>query len=170
MMVISIFLEGCSTYVPRYSPSVDNVKVIRSFPAGKKINIGEFTSKYPRQSSLLCRAVGPISTPDGEPFADYVRKAFIDELRMAELYSKDANLTIKSHLESIEFNSITGKWYFVLVVSSNTNQSFTVEESYDYATSFVGSTACNMTAQALLPAVQALIKNVVNHPSFRKML
>jgi len=170
LMGIVFFLGGCSTYVPRYSPSVDNVEIIRSLSSEKKINVGPFTSTDAGKSSFYLTRCNPITTSDGKPFADYVRKAFIDELRMAGIYSNDAQLVIKGHLETIDFSSVTGKWFLVLAVSSNTNQSFTVEETYDYSTSFIGTVACNRTTQAFLPAVQNLIKKVLNHPSFQEML
>jgi len=174
ILVVTFVLEGCASFnAPHYAISADNVDAIRSTfgtSSGKKVNVGEFTSENSGKSTLWCRGAPSIKAPSGEPFVDYVQKAFIDELRVAEVYSKDAHLTIKGHLKEFDFNSHFGTWTLALVVSSNTNQSFTVEENYDYSTSFFGSIACHRAAQALSPAIQNLIKKVVSHPSFKQML
>jgi hypothetical protein len=36
---------------------------------------------------MLLLLVGPTKTPDGEPFSNYVRKAFVDELKIANVFS-----------------------------------------------------------------------------------
>jgi len=173
ILVVTLVLEGCASFnAPHYSISVDNVDAIRSTVgnySGKKINVGQFTSEKAGKSTLWCRGA-PIKAPNGEPFTNYVQKAFIDELRMAEVYSKEADLIITGDLIEFDFNSHFGTWTLALVVSSNNNQSFTVEEEYSYSTSFFGSVACHRAAQALSPAIQNLIKKVVSHPSFKQML
>ena len=63
-----------------------------------------------------------------------------------------------------------GVWYIVLRIMSNTGGEFVVVENYDYKSSYYGETACNQTAQALMPAVQNAISKVVAHPQFRAML
>lgn len=58
-------------------------------------------------------------------------------------------------------------WYLLLTISDTAGHSFAVSEDYDYQSSFVGETACNQTAQALMPAVQDLIKKIVSNPEFK---
>jgi len=131
-----------------------------------KVNVGPFTATKPNQKEIMCRAVGPIKTPDGEPFENYIRKAFMDELRMASAFSGDAKVTLTGNLDSIDFNSNSGKWLIDLTVVSSNGNSLSVSEAYDYKTSFYGETACNQTAQALLPAVQNVIGKVINNSKF----
>ncbi len=173
VLVVAVMLEGCASFnAPQYAISADNVDVIRSTvgTSGKKINIGQFTSEDSGKATLWCRGAPSVKAPNGEPFVEYVQKAFVDELRVAGVYSENASLTIKGHLTKFDFNSHFGTWTLALVVSSNTSQSFTVEENHDYSTSFFGSVACHRVAQALSPAIQNLIKKVVSHPSFKQML
>jgi hypothetical protein len=170
LLLAVISLNGCSTYaVQRYSISTDNVMALREIK-DKKINVGSFTSQQPGLSSITCRGVGPIKTPDGEAYSEYVRKALIDELKIADVYSSEAPITLTGQLNSIDFSSNSGEWNFSLTINSSNGRSMTASESYSYTTSFYGETACNQTAQAVMPAVQDLIGKVVRNPEFKALL
>lgn len=88
LVVLAVSSTGCSTYAAaRYSISADNVRTLRTFK-GQTVNIGAFTAAKPGQTEITCRGVGPIKTPDGEPFEQFIRKAFLDEMTIAELYAR----------------------------------------------------------------------------------
>lgn len=112
-IVISIItLAGCSTYsVSRYSISADDVVALRTLPQNS-VAVGAFTSPGKPVSKIRCRAVGPIKTPDGEPFAEFVRKAMISEMKMAGAYSENAPTQITGVLNNINFSSTAarGTW------------------------------------------------------------
>ena len=94
IILLAAILSGCSTYAAqRYSISVDNVTALRSLE-GKPLKVGPFTAAKPGLSEIMCRGVGPIKTPDGEPFADFIRKALIDELKLANAFSPTAPATL----------------------------------------------------------------------------
>ena len=171
VVILSVtVLSGCSTYAAqRYSISADNVTALRAL-GGKTLNVGSFTSSQPGLKEIMCRGVGPIKTPDGEPFADFIRKALIDELRMANAYAVNAPITLTGNLTQIDFSSNSGNWTLALTVSSSNGKSLTITENYPYTTSFYGETACNQTAQALMPAVQNLVGKVVRSPEFLTLL
>jgi hypothetical protein len=119
----------------------------------------------------MCRGVGPIKTPDGEAFEEFVRKAFVDELTIAEVYASDARTTIMGRLDSIDFSSGMGAaWNIGLTVTSSNGQTLSVSEEYKYTSSYYGETACNQTAHALMPAVQNVVGKVIRHPSFPELL
>lgn len=163
-------LTGCSTYAAnRYSVATDNVVALRTLNK-KTINVGTFSSSQPGQSEIMCRAVGPIKTPDGEPFCEYIRKALVDELRMANVFSTNAPVTLTGNLDQIDFSSNSGTWEIALTVRCSNGKSMTVSENYSYTTSFYGETACNQTAQALMPAVQNLVGKVVRSPEFAALV
>ncbi|MFT5104263.1 MAG: hypothetical protein ACI86C_001927, partial [Candidatus Latescibacterota bacterium] len=48
--------------------------------------------------------------------------------------------------------------------------SLSTSENYSYTTSFYGETACNQTAQALMPAVQNIIGKVVRSSEFGELI
>ena len=169
-LLLILILGGCSTYaVDRYSISADNVTALRALDI-EKISVGEFTSFEPGLTKIMCRGEGPIKTPDGNTFVEYIRESLIDELQIAEIYSPDAPVILTGHLENINFSSTAGKWNLSLTIKSSNGKSILVDEEYKYTTSFMASTACNQTAQALMPGVQNLIKKIVTNPHFPNLV
>ena len=165
-----LVLTGCSTYaVDRYSISSDNIVALRSCGVDK-LNVGEVTCFEPDLKEIMCRGVGPIKTPDGNTYSDFIKEALIDELQMADIYSVEAPITLTGHLEDIDFNSTTGDWNLALTIHSSNGQAISVTENYKYKTSWYGETACNQTAQALMPAVQNIINKVVTDKDFSNLL
>ncbi|MEO9946556.1 MAG: hypothetical protein ABJH28_13965 [Paraglaciecola sp.] len=168
--LVLVGASGCSTYsVNRYAVSVDNISSIKSM-ANSKINVGDFNAVGESKTSIMCRGVGPIKTPDGNSFEGFIRKAFIDELKMAEAFDADAPVTLTGTLDSIDFSSASGSWDIAMTVNSSNGKSLTVSESYSFTSSFYGETACNQTAQALMPAVQNLIGKIVQNENFLKLV
>lgn len=165
-LLLVAMLSGCSTYsANRYSISADNVVALRTLN-GKTINVGAFSSSEPGLSEIMCRGVGPIKTPDGEPFSEYIRKALLDELRIANVFSPTSTTTLTGNLDKIDFSSNTGNWNLALTIKSSNRRSMVVTENYSYTTSFYGETACNQTAQAFMPAIQNLVGKIVRSPDF----
>lgn len=163
-------LAGCSTYATsRYAINADNVTTLRELNT-KQLNVGNFTSSQVGQKEIMCRGVGPIKTPDGETFAEFVRKGLVDELKIAGTFSSSAPITLTGNLNRIEFSSTSGSWDLSLTVRSSNGKSLTANENYAFTTSFYGETACNQTAQALMPAVQNLIGKVVLSQDFKALV
>ena len=165
-IVLALFISGCSTYAAnRYSISVDNVTALKTL-SGTQLNVGQFTATKPGLTEITCRGVGPIKTPDGETFENYVRESFIDELKLAELYSENAPVTLTGNLDNIDFSSNSGTWDLSLTIKSSNGKVISVSETHSFKTSFYGETACNQTAQSLMPAVQDLISKIIRNPEF----
>ena len=170
LIAIISSISGCSTYASsRYSISADNVIALRTLN-GAKLNVGAFTSSKPSQYEIMCRAVGPIKTPDGQTFENFIRKAFVDELNIAEVYSPSSKIILTGNLDAIDFSSTSGTWNIALTIKSSNGDSLSVSENYSYATSYYGETACNQTAQALMPAVQDLIGKIVRNVEFKNLI
>lgn len=163
-------ISGCSTYsASRYAVSVDNVATLRTMN-GKTVNVGQFTAKEASQKEIMCRAVGPIKTPDGEPFSEFVRKALVDEMKLANIYSVSAPVTLTGNLDVIEFNSMGGSWDLALTVNSSNGKSLSAKETFVFTPSLYGETGCNQTAHAFMPAVQNLIGKVIHAPEFAGLI
>lgn len=137
---------------------------------GKTVNVGTFSASTPRQTEIMCRGVGSIKTSDGEPFVEFVRKAMLDEINIANIYSSSAPVTITGNLDAIDFSSNSGNWNLAFTVKSSNGKSMSVSESYGYTSSFYGETACSQTAQAFMPAVQNLVGKVVRSPEFAALV
>lgn len=163
---LTILSTGCSTYsASRYSINTDNVVAMRALNS-KIVNVGSFSATKPGEKEIMCRGVGPIKTPDGEPFSEFVRKAFLDELKIANVYSTNAPVTLTGNLDAVDFTSASGGWSLALTVKSSNGKSLSVSENYAFTTSWNGETACNQTAQAFMPAVQNLVGKVVRSQEF----
>jgi hypothetical protein len=119
----------------------------------------------------MCRAVGPIKTPDGEPFEEFIRKALVDELKLSELYAPSAPVVLTGRVDEINFQSgADAAWRLKVTLTSSNGKSLSVAEDYGYKSSWYGETACNQTAHALMPAVQNVIQKAVRHPDFSTLL
>jgi hypothetical protein len=165
--LLVITLSGCINYaVSRYSVSVDNVTALKEKNLNKKINVGKFSSYQQDLSVIVCRGAGPIITPDGELYSEYIRKALVDELKMSGLYSIDAPITLTGRLNTLTLSSTGGYWDISLSVKSSNGQEITVEENYNFQTSFLGDNACNQTSLALMPAVQKTLSKVLTGNNF----
>jgi len=170
LVVVTPFMIGCATYsAVRYASMAETVATLRQYRA-TPVNVGAFTMKNSRGASIDCRGAGPVQTPDDEPIEEYVRKALVSELIMAEVYSQTAPVTLTGFLEEFDFSSMKGRWKITLVVTSSNGRQVTVPEDYDYDFHFTGDVACRQTAHAMTPAVQNVIRTLVQHPGFPALL
>ena len=171
LAITVLALSACSTMQPpRYAVSVDNTQVLKKLSG---IN-GEFVSlNQPVKFSSGCRLTRPIEPADGLTIPQFITKAFNDELKMAEKYSKDA-VKITGDITKIELSSISGVtngyWNLGLSLNSTNGTNLTVNNKYSFKSGFVGITACNAVTDALPSAVQDLIKATVNHPEFANLM
>jgi hypothetical protein len=163
-------VTGCSTYaVNRYQPNAETVAALKPMH-GRTAAVAAFTSTGQSPTQITCRALGPIKTPDGETYAEYLRKGFIAELESADLYDAKAPVTLSANLDSLDFNAASGHWRLGATMKSTNGKTVSATEDYKYSSSFNGETACNQTAQALLPAMQDLISKIVRSPDFPALL
>ena len=137
---------------------------------GKTLNVGAFSSSIPGQKDILCWGIEPVNTPDGEPFSNFVQKALLDELKIANVYSPSASVTITGNLDSIDFSSVNGSWNLALTVMASNGKSMSVSESYIYTSGVYSATVCRQAAQAFMPAVQNLVGKVVRSPEFMALI
>lgn len=166
-VAVVILSSGCSTMTPaRYSVSVDNNQALKKY-AGTSVKLASVTAESTYDAS--CRMMGPIEASDGMTIPQFVGKAFNDELKFANIYS-ETGVTLNGSLTKIEFSSTSGLtngvWNLAIKLNSSNGKSMSVASSYGFKSGFDAITACNQTAQALGPAVQDLIKKIVDDPLF----
>ena len=174
--LISIVLlsTGCMTITPgRYSILVDNHQALKKY-AGSQVRIAAMLTPVNYRAS--CRLItGKILGPDGMSIAQYVEKAFNDELKLANIYS-DNGVSLIGSLTEINFSSghkgllANGWWDLSLSLSSDNGKSMRVANRHEFQSSLDRYVACDRTAQALTPAVQDLIKKAVTDPQFGALL
>ncbi|MET3010427.1 hypothetical protein ABXT00_14005 [Stenotrophomonas koreensis] len=169
--VIMASLSACSTMTPaRYSPSADNQVALRSISDGAA-HVVQIVSSADYSAS--CRMAGPIQASDGMTIPQFVQKAINDELKMAGIYSEQRN-PLSGEITKIAFSSTAGLtngwWNIALTLKGSSGQSVSAEVTYNFKSGFDAMTACNQTAQALGPAVQDLIKQLVSDPRFTDLI
>ncbi len=82
---VSLLFAACSTMTPaRYAVSMDNHEALKRF-AGSEVRVVSIDSATAYDAH--CRMVGPIEAADGMTIEQFVRKAFNDELKFANVYS-----------------------------------------------------------------------------------
>jgi hypothetical protein len=105
LSLVFALLVGCSTMTPaRYSVSIDNNQALKKYE-GVKAQIVSITP--PERVDLNCRLMGPIEASDGMTIPEFVRKAFNDEFKFANIYSEDG-ITLSGNLNRISFSSTSG--------------------------------------------------------------
>jgi len=170
LLFAAIISTGCSYNVSKYGVSIENVNKLKKLDS--KLNIEKFTSNTAGQSSIGCRAAGPVNTLNNQPFEEYITNAIITELKLAGKYDKKAKISLKGHLEMIDFNSNLGtaNWLFTLKLTSSNSKSIVINSKYEFPGSFVADRACAEVAQAFSPAVQNLINDIISNPKFKTLL
>ena len=166
-----LLLTSCSTMQPpRYSISVDNLERLRTFE-GAQVRVVSLNQQAAYESN--CRLFGPIEPADGLSIPAFITKAFNDEFKVARIHSENGT-KITGDITRIEFSSVTGLtsgyWHISLDLESSNGETLSISNRYGFKSGFDAITACNATADALTPAVQDLIKEVVSHPKFGKLL
>ena len=161
----SILVSGCAYNTSPYGASVANVTKIKAANI-KAVSVATFTSTKPGNSTITCRAAGPVTVKPS--FEEYIKNAFVDELKLSSAYDPNSKIEISGKLESVDFSSgmTNGNWSITLTVANNKSQSFTTNSTYPFSGSFVADKACQEVAQAFSPAVQKLIEDVVSNPQF----
>ena len=168
IIAVSTLATGCAYNSAPYGASRQNVEKIKTAKI-PPVSVGTFSAATPGQSSITCRAAGPVTVKPS--FAGYIQEAFTDELKLAGAYDANAKTVLSGKLDEVDFSSgITdGKWRFKLTLSNNKSQSFTTESVFPFSGSFVADKACQEVAQAFSPAVQKLIEDVIQNPQFRAL-
>ena len=167
-------LASCITITPgRYSTLVDNQQALKKY-AGSQARVTAMLT--PVNYSGSCRLVtGKILGPDGMSIAQYVQRAFNDELKTANIYS-DSGVSFVGSLTEINFSSghggilASGWWDLSLSLNSGNGKSIKVANRYEFESSLDRHVACDRTARALTPAVQDLINKAVTDPQFGNLL
>ncbi|WP_313406298.1 hypothetical protein [Stutzerimonas kunmingensis] len=175
-IVLSLFLvsaialsTGCAITADRYQPTAVNQQVLKNLDV--KMNVGNFKAKK-TDYKVMCRLANNVDLPDRKSFEKYIEDALVEELTMAGMYSKNADVTINGYLNDTDVSSgfTDAHWTFDITVSSH-NRVLEVEHKREYSASFVGGIACgNDMPKSLMPTVQELINKIIRHPDFESMV
>jgi hypothetical protein len=116
--------------------------------------------------------MGDIEPADGKSIPEFIGDAINSELQLAEAYGSDISLT--GEVNEISFSSIdgltNGEWIIGLKLEDSDGASAEVRTVYRFKSGFDAITACNATADALTPAVQDTIRDMIGSADFAKLV
>jgi len=178
LLVVFLFsatiLSGCSTTnsIPYKASTANVISIQQSLESrGAMVSIGDIGSAKGVDQSPTCRLMGPINVAPGKTLAQYIKDAFQEELFMARVYSPNAETELSGTLKSLSFSSVSpANWNITMNIQSNHSEGYDVSVKYPFDTSWDAYSACHNVATAFGPAVQELLKQVVNHPDFSSLV
>ena len=168
-----LVLAGCETTnsIP-YKASTTNVLTVQQKlqTQNRKVQLGTVAMAPGVEEHLLCRLSGEVKVAPGKTLPQYIKEAFQEELFMAQAYATDAPAIITGTVDKIGFSSVAPAfWEISMSVKSNFSPGYQVSTKYVFNTSWTAYSACKNVADAFAPAVQDLLKEVVNHPGFANL-
>lgn len=176
-LAAAVLLTGCQTQLtpPAYRTSRDALFYLHQAPDAS-VSVSPFSGR--RLNALwLDQCRGLRGNRAGFLAGDfsYVRNAFVQELRLARLYTESGGaVTLTGNLDRVRLNRVApfdGRWSIQLRLSSSNGRSITVREDYRFDfDGLLGPAGCRSAVRALEPAVRGLIDKTVTHPEFRSLL
>ena len=170
--VISV-LVGCSTINSSpYRASPTNVVAVKQAlgSSDTTLSLGSFSLAPGVEESLTCRLLGPIDVAAGKSVSQYVKEALQEELFLAGAYDPQSSIALSGQIERLGFSSVSpASWDISLRISSNKSAGYVTDVNYGFGTSFDAYSACQNVANAFGPAVQELLRRVVQNPAFSEL-
>jgi hypothetical protein len=153
---LCLFVTSCGGMIMnRYSSYPQNNSLLKETTKNNeiKIKVADFTADYEAKTAQSCRMVGTINMPEKEKPYEVIRKALIDELILANLYSPDATKTMTAHIKKITFSTVDPKWVIDGTFDLEGKKVPLITE-HKFQGGFVAVTACNNAVNAFMPSVQ----------------
>lgn len=133
----------------------------------KKVSVCQVTVAAGIDEKPSCRLLGPIVVAPGKTIRQYIKEALQEELLLASSYDPASATVIDAEIDELSVSSVSpASWTVGLRVRSNKSQGYRVVGNYKFDTSFTAISACKNTADAFGPAVQELIKKIVEDKGF----
>ena len=166
-------VAGCeSTNSIPYKASTANVIAIQQalHTQGKKVSVGNVVMAPGVDQSPMCRLMGPVTVTPGKTLPAYIKEALQEELFMAQVYQTSAPSILEGRVEALSFSSVSpANWKISMHIKSNVSPGYTVAITYPFDTSYSAMYACKNVADAFAPAVQELLKQIINDPKFASL-
>jgi hypothetical protein len=169
LCLLALLIGGCAPAITqRYYPSAKNTIALRDLAALRPQGfvVGKFEGG---PESVTCR-LAAISPPDRQSFAEFIRGAFVDELSLAGLAADKSGIELRGSIKSLDVECSTfgtGVWTIAFEYSVGGQSSVLVKADYEFEGAFAGATVFNNAQQALVPAVQDLIRQIVTSAEFQ---
>lgn len=162
------FSVGISFPVDRLAPNGAD----QAQPAPPRgITVAPFEAGTGALLAEMCRLRGPITTPDGETFATYVRHALVGEISRSSLKAEPAaGVQIQGKLDALDFSTTRGEWRMQLTLRSSNGKELTIEDDFKFPVLFNGDTACRVAAKSFAPALRTSLGRQLQRAEFAALL
>ncbi len=94
-----------------------------------------------------------IYPPDNKTFEEYIKDAFINELKSQNLYDKSSNKTITIYITKLDFDTFNGHWIISGNIKLPNRKTFYITEVYDFGFIYLGDQACREVLRTFPNAV-----------------
>ena len=168
----TMILPACSQFhVPPYSVNHKSVSELRKIrdDSNVMLSVGTVSGEGQDLSTLMCRGVGPVKSASSGTFGQYIKDAIIAEMSIAEVYLEQSDIQIELDFSKFDFTSTSGEWEMAANVRVR-GLEFPVSIKHSFSPSWFGETACDQTAQAMMPAVQEFVYRLVSNQQFHRSL
>lgn len=164
-----IFLSACESFTAdRYVVNSSNQASLKSIGTSQKFSVGDFTPTSEEAMSVGCRLAGPIQVAGASDHAEYIQRAFQDELNSSSLYRQSASKVFTAEISKIYVSTVApASWDISGTFYLNNRRLKSVSVSYPYKTSFSAMGACNNAAENFPYAVEEFIGRLVSSPEFK---
>lgn len=170
-LALAMALGGCVSITPATYTVSPEVRQSLARYQGEHALVVSMTG--PANFDPMCRAVGNVRIENDLSVAQFVQKAFNDELRYAGI-AGEGGAKLTGTLNKVDFSSsaavVNGYWDLDLTLKSSNGKSMEVPIHYDFSAGFSGITACSNTSQALAQAAQELVRRTAADPRFPTLL
>jgi len=167
-------LAGCTTAVSqRYALSDGHPQAIKALGI-----TGVKFAKFEEPAGTfrdLCRQQAFLRLADNVTHAQYIQRAFEDELKAAGAMAagQPPAVVIGGKVNRVEFGTMTGLtggfWKIGLTLTSSNGTTLDLDEDYRFEAGFAAVYACQNAADAFPRAVQHLVGKAVQSPSFASL-
>lgn len=164
-------LSACESFTAeRYVSTSVNQALLEDLALTESFNVGVFAVLDENNISVGCRMAGPIQVAGNGDHADYIRNAFVEELRNVRRYSSSAVKTINADITKVHVSTISpAAWTIAADFQVNGRPLNSIENKHPYKTSYTAINACRNAADNFPYAVEGFIKNFLESPEFQQI-
>lgn len=172
---ICMLFVGCAGPAPHYSPSIDNVELLKKASLGT-LKVGQIgvTSGMPGANAMSLRANSMVS-PVGAHYGDYLASALRQELELAKLENPQSRqevsgVLIKNNIDAggISTNEGQIEARFIVKRAEQITYDKVKKAELKWDSSFAGAVAIPLAANNYPVMVQKLLNTLFSDPDFLK--
>ena len=170
IILIALIMSGCSIPAPKYSPSFDNVTMLKK--ANSPVDVTDFTGATAGLGTISLRG-NTLESPHGKDLIYYIQFALESELEKAGLLKEDSTKKLSAVIEKNDIDTAisspaSGKIKATFVVTDRSVVLYkkSVVGASEWESSFLGAVAIPRAAESYPKIVVDLLKNLYSDKDF----